>query len=221
MRDAALAAELIAMADEQLDVQQPIAELLERDSAFAAWAERAVTVTVPLPLAVWDGQGPPPQALMDAVELLDRQDVRFAAIVEKVGWPGRSLVGEDGADAAWLVAQHADRHQSIRVSWLPLLEEAVRTGEADPRHLSRLTDRVAMIDERPQRFGTYARLRPDGDIEWDIPPDGTLDDVDIRRHAIGLPRLADDLAEPPNAGPYRHRRTTPAFAWPPERSRTS
>jgi hypothetical protein len=28
------------------------------------------------------------------------------------GWPGRTLVGEDGAHAAWLLAQHADRSRS-------------------------------------------------------------------------------------------------------------
>ncbi len=26
-------------------------------------------------------------------------------VVVKVGWPGRSVVGEDGANAAWLLAQ--------------------------------------------------------------------------------------------------------------------
>ena len=30
-------------------------------------------------------------------------------VISDVGWPGKSLVGEDGAQAAWLLAQHADR----------------------------------------------------------------------------------------------------------------
>lgn len=29
-------------------------------------------------------------------------------VISDVGWPGRSLVGGDGAHAAWLLAQHAD-----------------------------------------------------------------------------------------------------------------
>src|SRR3954463_5844981 len=103
------------MAEEQLAAQAPLAALLERDPGFAAWAERAVTVRIPLTLAVWDGSEPPPE-LTRIYELLDRHDERLAAIIEDVGWPGRSLVGEDAADSAWLVAQHADRHQPIRAT---------------------------------------------------------------------------------------------------------
>jgi uncharacterized protein DUF6624 len=213
MDDAILADELIAMAEEQLAAQHPLAELLERDPVFAEWVERAVTAWVPLPLAEWDG-GKPPTELVRTHEILDRHDERLAAIIADVGWPGRALVGEDGADAAWLLAQHADRHQTIRASWLPLLERAVTQGDADPRHLSRLTDRIAMIDRRPQRFGTYSHLRADGEVEWDIPAEGSQTDIDFRRRAIGLPPLMDDLAEPPGTGPYRYLRTTPAFAWP-------
>lgn len=29
-------------------------------------------------------------------------------VISGVGWPGKSLVGEDGAHAAWLLAQHAE-----------------------------------------------------------------------------------------------------------------
>lgn len=32
---------------------------------------------------------------------------RLTGIIERYGWPGKSLVGEDGAEAAWLIAQHA------------------------------------------------------------------------------------------------------------------
>lgn len=32
----------------------------------------------------------------------------LAEIVAAHGWPTRSLVGDDGANAAWLLAQHAD-----------------------------------------------------------------------------------------------------------------
>jgi hypothetical protein len=33
-------------------------------------------------------------------------------VITGVGWPGKSLVGEDGAQAAWLLAQHADRRRA-------------------------------------------------------------------------------------------------------------
>ena len=31
---------------------------------------------------------------------------RFVQILDGHGWPGRNLVGEDGAEAAWLLALH-------------------------------------------------------------------------------------------------------------------
>src|SRR3954453_2080197 len=107
MQNTVLAEELMALAEEQFASQEPIAELLERDASFAAWAQKAVTSRVPLPIALWD-EGEPPRQLADAWDLLDRHDLRLAAIIAAVGWPGRSLVGEDGADAAWALAQHAD-----------------------------------------------------------------------------------------------------------------
>ncbi|MGB8402049.1 DUF6624 domain-containing protein, partial [Bradyrhizobium sp.] len=42
------------------------------------------------------------------MELLHRQNAeRLRAIVAEHGWPGTAMVGEDGAQAAWLVLQHS------------------------------------------------------------------------------------------------------------------
>jgi hypothetical protein len=43
---------------------------------------------------------------------------RMKRIVAERGWPGRSLVGDDGAQAAWLLVQHADHDPAFqRVAW--------------------------------------------------------------------------------------------------------
>ncbi len=52
------------------------------------------------------------------------------------GWPGRTLVGDDGAQAAWLLAQHADREPGLQQAFLDALREAVGSGEASPAHLA-------------------------------------------------------------------------------------
>ena len=36
----------------------------------------------------------------------DGENLAAAAAITDVGWPGKSLLGEDGAQAAWLLAQH-------------------------------------------------------------------------------------------------------------------
>jgi hypothetical protein len=68
------------------------------------------------------------------------------------GWPGVSAVGTDGARAAWILAQHAPAR--YRVCWLPKPREAVACGEASPRHLAYLADRVATDEKRGQCYGT-------------------------------------------------------------------
>jgi len=213
--NADLADELIDMAEEDLAAQGPIGELVERDPRFKAWVERVMTdPRLPLSLAVWD-DGEPPAELVAAHAILDRHDLRLAEIVDGHGWPGRALVGEDGADAAWLLAQHCDRHHSLREGWLEAVADAVARHDADPRHLARLADRIAMINGDGQRFGTYAELDRAADtITWLFPAEGSLTDVDRCRREIGLPPLRDDLQEPEGAGPYRYRRTTAAYAWP-------
>ena len=211
--DNELANELTLMAETDLAAQAPIAALVASDPRFAEWVERVVVARgEPLTVARWEDDDPPVE-LVAIRALADDHDARLASIIAECGWPGRSLVGEDAADAAWLLAQHADRHQATRRSWLAALEKAAACGEADPRHLARLTDRVAMLDGRPQSYGTYSSLRDD-EIVWDVPVEGSLEDVDERRATLGLPPLQDDLRESPNAGPYRHLRTTRAYRWP-------
>jgi len=203
-----LADELVCMAEEQFAAQAPLADLLEADETFARWAMAAQPTLL---CARWD-VGTPPQALVALWAMHDRHDLRLIEVVDQHGWPGRSLVGADGADAAWVIAQHADRHHVDRRAWLPLLEQAVRRGEADPRHLARLTDRVALIDKGTQRYGTWAAIH-EGRIVFDPPAEGSLAEAERRRAEIGLPPLLADLNEPPDAAPYRYMRKTAAFRW--------
>lgn len=63
-------------------------------------------------------------------------------VISTHGWPGITLVGEDGAHAAWLLVQHAP--QNLQEQCLPLLERAVEQGEARKRDWAYLLDRVLM-----------------------------------------------------------------------------
>lgn len=114
------------------------------------------------------------------------------AIVERHGWPGRSLVGSDGAEAAWIIAQHAIGKPAFQRRCLELLRAAVRGGEAPPSHEAYLTDRIRFNERRPQRFGTIFDWDERGEMSpWRIEdPEG----VDARRAAVGLPPLARAVA---------------------------
>ena len=136
-----------------------------------------------------------------------RNGDHLADIVDAFGWPGFDLVGEDGADAAWLICKHAIAQPELQRRMLPLVEPAVAQGEAPPWHAATLQDGIRFYEGRPQVYGTMWDWDAEGDLRpWTIEdPDG----VDERRAAVGLPPLADqdggmeDVREHPPAEPRR------------------
>ena len=100
-------------------------------------------------------------------------------------WPGWRLVGRDGAEAAWLVAQSAIDDVGLERRCLEALEVAVACGDADPVHLAYLADRVRMNDGRDQLYGSQFVIGRDGALEpWPV-DDPTA--VEERRARLGLP----------------------------------
>jgi hypothetical protein len=71
-----------------------------------------------------------------------RNHALIRKIVSERGWPGRSLAGDDGSAAAWLVVQHMDADLEFQRKCLALMQEAFLAGEVLPRNLAYLTDRV-------------------------------------------------------------------------------
>jgi hypothetical protein len=122
-------------------------------------------------------------------ELHGRNGRELEAIVDLVGWPGRALAGEDGAEAAWRVLQHAIGCPELQRRCLPLLREAAARGEVPPAYPAWLEDRIAFAERRSQRYGTQFDWDSEGRMSpWTIAdPDG----VDARRAAVGLPPLAE------------------------------
>jgi len=79
---------------------------------------------------------------------------RIKEIITNIGWPTESIVKEDGADAAWLIVQHAILEPEFQKECVNLLEEAVKKGEANSWHLAYLQDRVLIQEGKLQIFGT-------------------------------------------------------------------
>jgi len=123
----------------------------------------------------------------------ERNARRLGRIIESVGWPGTDLVGPDGAEAAWVVLQHAIGESDLLRRALPLLQAAAREGRASPRHAAMLEDRIRFFEGRPQRYGTQF----DWDADGNLSP-GDVEDpqrLDERRRAVGLPPLAEQMRE--------------------------
>jgi hypothetical protein len=116
---------------------------------------------------------------------------RVAEIVAKRGWPGRRLVGDDGAHAAWLVVQHATLDYQERM--LPLVRAAVGRGDARPGDLALLEDRVLVGEGKPQRYGSQMSYSPNGG-PGTVAPIENPTCVDERRAKVGLEPLSVYLA---------------------------
>ena len=70
------------------------------------------------------------------------------------GWYRISVHGEAATGAAWLMAQHADQDRAFQRHVLALLEPLVAAGEASSGNYAYLYDRIAVGENRPQRYGT-------------------------------------------------------------------
>ena len=138
-----------------------------------------------------DGATEVSRPLGNALDAIDRENTaRLKRWLARCGWP---LAQRDGAAAsaqAWLLVQHADRDRAFQHAVLPLLERAVRQGEARGGDLAYLDDRLAVAEGRPQRYGTqftgidHCRLT--------LAPIDSREAVDARRRAIpGMPSLAE------------------------------
>jgi hypothetical protein len=117
------------------------------------------------------------------MEIDDDNCAWLAKIVESSGWPGRSLVGEEGAHAAWLLAQHADRHSSLQQRCLVLMEAAVAAGEASAADLAHLTDRVQLANGMEQTYGTQLSARDGRFFACRLRDPDTVNE---RRASVGL-----------------------------------
>jgi hypothetical protein len=63
------------------------------------------------------------------IHAVDEENVRwFAVLVATAGWPGRRLVGAEGANAALVLAERAPA--PYRAAWLPKARSAARHRDA-------------------------------------------------------------------------------------------
>lgn len=129
-----------------------------------------------------DWSDPAAKAAVDAIDR--RSTARLKEVVARHGWPSFALVGEDGAHAAWLLVQHADLDPAFQKECLAKMQPLVERGQASGIDYAYLTDRVAVAEQRPQRYGTqFDERREPRPIEDEA-------HVDARRAALGMPSMA-------------------------------
>lgn len=120
---------------------------------------------------------------MEAVHV--KNAARLRELIAEHGWPGEDVVGEDGAKAAWFIAQHSIGEPRFQRESLLLLKACAAEGRTPAWQAAYLEDRIAMQEGRPQRFGTQwmddpsdGRTRP-----WQIADPARVDEL---RASVGL-----------------------------------
>lgn len=121
-----------------------------------------------------------------------RQDsanlVRVEAILAQYGFPGKSMVGEQGASTVWLVIQHAPLEKQEQ--YFPLLTEAAEKGELKKSDWAYLLDRIQMRKGLPQVYGSQVVSDPKTGA-WIFHPIEDEANVNVRRAAVGLSPLEE------------------------------
>ena len=183
----ALAAELIALRDHDLALREELA----RDGSL------------------FDGYHP----RMEAVHRANA--ARLREIVAAHGWPGTPLVGAFGAQAAWLIAQHAIGEPAFMRECRDQLALAVAAGAAPAWQLAYLEDRIRVFEGKPQRYGTQLREGADGRPE--PCPIDEPERVEFLRAEAGLPPLAEVLAkaqpDPPMSPEQKAAKAAAELEW--------
>lgn len=78
----------------------------------------------------------------------------LAKVISIHGWPSIELVGNDGAEAAWIIAQHADHDLTLQELALSKLKATLNDPKTTKHHYPYLFDRVQINKGGQQVFGT-------------------------------------------------------------------
>ena len=113
---------------------------------------------------------------------------RMKEIVQLIGWPTVSKVGEDVSVMAWLLVQHADHDVEFQKKCLNLMKTQPE-GEVSKRNIAYLEDRVRVNENRPQLYGT--QFRGDTKETYGPKPIENPEHVDERRKEVGMESLEE------------------------------
>lgn len=114
------------------------------------------------------------------------------AILDKYGWLGADVVGEQGNSTLFLVIQHSD--QETQEKYLPMMRDAVKKGKARGSSLALLEDRVALGQGKRQIYGSQIGRDPETKLYYVSPLEDPAN-VDKRRAEVGIEPLAQYVSQ--------------------------
>lgn len=121
---------------------------------------------------------------MEAVHLKNAAKLQELLAKNNSEWFGKSTVGEDGAEAAWIIVQHAISLPELSRRMLPILQRESEKGEVPLWQVAYLDDRIRFFEGKPQLYGSQ--------FDWNerdaMSPHEIFEPekIDERRAAMGL-----------------------------------
>src|SRR5262245_11810147 len=125
-------------------------------------------------------------------ELHRANSSRLRQIIAVFGWPGATLVGPEGAQAAWRIALHSFAEPSFMRQCRDLINAASDAGDVPRWQFALIDDRIRVYEGKPQRYGTQLRNGPNGLEPYPLENDSRVNSM---RMQAGLPPLAQTLAK--------------------------
>jgi hypothetical protein len=115
---------------------------------------------------------------------------KVKVILDKYGWPGKDIIGEQGNWTICNVIQHSDNE--IRIKYLPMIRQAVKDKKLHPRFLVRTEDRIATERGDLQIYGGQMKYYPEAK-SFNVWPVYDPVNIDKRRAEIGLEPISEFL----------------------------
>ncbi|WP_449400681.1 DUF6624 domain-containing protein [Chryseobacterium wanjuense] len=113
-------------------------------------------------------------------------------IIDSAGWLGEDKIGKDANLALFAIIQHANSLE-IMEKYLPIMKDAASKGNADKSQLAYLIDRVELLNNRKQIYGTQYSIDENGKVFFENLADSSK--VDLRRKTMNLESLEDYIKE--------------------------
>ena len=134
-------------------------------------------------------------------KIINKQDsinlVKVERIIEKYGYPGKTLVGEPTNKATWYVIQHSKKIKD----YFPLIKKAGKKEEIPMTLVAMMEDRMLMYDGKGQIYGTQGAGRMIYDDNGNkkffqfIWPIQDSKSVNKRRKRVGFTSTIEEYAE--------------------------
>ncbi len=135
---------------------------------------------------------PASEALWREINAQDAADQEaLVALLPAGGWFTSDRVGDAASTAAWEVVQHATENLPLMQGVLERMTPAVQARLVAPDDYGKLFDRVAMLQGRPQSYGTQFKCV---DHAWTRYPMLDPEHVEDRRRALGMGATAAEDA---------------------------